>query len=212
MEIQRIEEIHDDTAFNNKMDSDATQPNLRTDGTVMQPDFEDEFPADLISISDTEEGPEVFKRVRFLSRWEFRRESRGALRYTIGPYNWWVARGPEIKAMKDSLDTIMRANTSRIFAAAGENIWQRILYLNIFFVGSTLQQSRPVLFIFCMTKQVRREAWKHCTEIDWIRANPTLVLLTSCSTVFHLHIKKGFEARYGKRLGGFLKASEVCAN
>jgi hypothetical protein len=195
MEIQRIEEIHDYTiALNEKTGGRTTQPNLGTDGSIMQPDFEDEFPADLISMSDIEEGPEVFKRVRFLSRWEFRRESRGALHYRTGQHNWWGACGPEAEAMLDSIDTIVKANISRIFAAAGDDMWKGTLYANIHFVGLTLQQWRPVLLIFCMTKKVRREAWKHFTGIDWIRANPALVLLTSCSTVFHPTIKKGYEA------------------
>ncbi|RYN78887.1 hypothetical protein AA0117_g3955 [Alternaria alternata] len=192
MEIQRIEEIHDDTA-NNKMDSDATRPNFRTDGSIMQHDFEDEFPADLISTSNTEEGPEIFKRVRFLSRWEFRIESRGSLLTKTGQYNWWVANCLEATAMKQALvDALCENWDDSIYAVEGVNI-----FLNLFFVGSTLQQSRPVFLLFSTSKVERRVAWKVSIGIDWIKANPSLVVLTSCSTIF----RSAIEQYYGMEQG-----------
>ncbi|CAN9411990.1 unnamed protein product [Alternaria alternata] len=204
MEIQRIEEIHDDTA-NNKMDSDATQPNFRTDGSIMQPDFEDEFPTDLISIFDTEEGPEVFKRVRFLSRWEFRLESRGSLFAKVGQYNWWIASCLEATAMKVNLiNTLQNVSARHTWVSPGASWSERKLLFCVFFVGPTLQESRPVLVIFGMSKKVRREAWKHSIGIDWIRANPSLILLTSWHSIFHPAIKKFWEIRRGVR---FLKNS-----
>ena len=192
MEIQRIEEIHDDTA-NNKMDSDATRPNFRTDGSILQHDFEDEFPADLISTSNTEEGPEIFKRVRFLSRWEFRIESRGSLLTKTGQYNWWVANCLEATAMKQALvDALCENWDDSIYAVEGVNI-----FLNLFFVGSTLQQSRPVFLLFSTSKVERRVAWKVSIGIDWIKANPSLVVLTSCSTIF----RSAIEQYYGMEQG-----------
>jgi hypothetical protein len=195
MEIQRIEELHHDTTtLNDKMDGNPPKPNLSTDGSITHPDFEDAFPADLVSMSDTEEGPEVFKRVRFLSRWEFRLESRGPLEYKTGQYNWWAADCPEAQVMKDALGATLWDHVCEIEEL---NSVEQYFALNLFFVGSTLQQSRPVLLIFSMTKQGRREAWRHSTGIDWIKANPSLVVLTSCSTIFHSTIKQIYDERFG---------------
>lgn len=201
MEIQRIEEIHDDTTtLNGKMDGDAIRSESRTNDTMMQPDFEDEFPVDLVTMSDIKEGPEVFKRVRFLSRWEFRLESRGLLRFKTGQHSWWRAVCPEAEAMKQALGAALREVCGGYrFDFPGLSLWERTVFINVYFVGSTLRQSRPVLFIFSMTKKVRREAWKHFTGIDWIRANPSLVLLTSCNTVFHSAVKHDFERTFGVR-------------
>ncbi|OWY55261.1 hypothetical protein AALT_g6864 [Alternaria alternata] len=210
MEIQRIEEIHDDTtALNDEMNGDATQSNFRTAtsmlqpdtaSSMMQPDFEDEFPADLITMPDIEEGPEVFKRVRFLSRWEFRLESRGPLRYKTGQYNWWKARGPEAMPMKLALAAALRENLDdRVYAGAGPSRLARSMMIGLWFVGSTLQQSRPILVIYSMTKKARREAWKCSTGIDWIRANPSLIVLTSWNTTFYPSIKRCHKRTYGTR-------------
>ena len=112
MEIQRIEELHDDTtALNDRTDDGTTQSNIRKDGISTHHDHEDGYPADLVSKFDTEEGPEVFKRVRFLSRWEFRRESRGCLFSKIGHYNWWLADCPEALAMNVILDNVFRESS-----------------------------------------------------------------------------------------------------
>jgi hypothetical protein len=200
MEIQRIEEIHDGTALNDRLNGDAAQPNLRTDGNIMQPDFEDEFPADLIPISDKEEGPEVFKRVRFLSRWEFRLESRGSLFAKIGHYNWWRATCLEATAMKANLvDTLKKVPSKHLWPPRGASWSERKILINIYFVGSTLQESRPVMVIFSLSKKVRRKAWKYCTGIDWIGANPSLILLTSWHSMFHPTIKRCWEKRRGVR-------------
>lgn len=198
MEIQRIEEIHDDTTtLNDEMDGDGTRSGFRTNGSMMQPDFEDEFPVDLVTMSDIKEGPEVFKRVRFLSRWEFRLESRGPLRYKTGQYNWWKANCPETLAMRTALRVAFNENwAEHVFPTGTPRRWQESLFINFFFVGSTLQQSRPVLVIFSMSKKVRRETQKHFTGIDWVRANPSLVLLTSCSTMFHSRISLEHAMRY----------------
>ena len=60
MQIQRLEEVHDDTtALNGTMDGGATRPNLRKDSVSNHPDHEDRYPADLVSKFDTEEGPEA---------------------------------------------------------------------------------------------------------------------------------------------------------
>lgn len=198
MEIQRIEEIHDDTTtLNDEMDGDGTRSGFRTNGSMMQPDFEDEFPVDLVTMSDIKEGPEVFKRVRFLSRWEFRLESRGPLRYKTGQYNWWGADCPETLAMRKALRVAFNENwAEHVFPTGTPRRWQESVFINFFFVGSTLQQSRPVLVIFSMSKKVRRETQKHFTGIDWVRANPSLVLLTSCSTMFLSRISLVHAMRY----------------
>lgn len=42
-----------------------------------------------------DDGPEIFKRVRFLSRWEDRDESRGNLRWTVNSFHFWEAADVE---------------------------------------------------------------------------------------------------------------------
>jgi hypothetical protein len=214
MEIQRLEEVHDDTtALNGKMDGSATRTNLRKDGISTHLDHEDGYPADLVSKFDTEEGPEVFKRVRFLSRWEFRRESRGCLFSKIGHYNWWLADCPEALAMNVTLGNAFRESSDvPLWFRPGAGFAEIIVLFGVFFVGLTLQQSRPVLVMFSMTKKARREAWKFCTGIDWIRANPSLILLTSWHSIFHPVIRLARKRLYGTRfLEDSWKTSEDCA-
>jgi hypothetical protein len=191
MEIQYLEEIQDNTvAIEDDTNASITHFNTETSGRITQSDWEDAFPMDLAISSKTEEGPEVFKRVRFLSRWEFRHESRGILRYQVDQYSWWRAVCPEAMAMKQVVAGTFERKKWSSSGPIRSSKWEKRICIGLFFVGKTLQQSIPVLVIFSMDKKQRREACKFLADLDWIRAHPLLALLTTCHSVFHPGVKK----------------------
>jgi hypothetical protein len=200
MEIQYLEEIQDNTvAIEYDTNASITHFNTETSGRITQSDWEDAFPMDLAISSKTEEGPEVFKRVRFLSRWEFRHESRGILRYQVDQYSWWRAVCPEAIAMRKGAAGAFRRRKRSNPVPSRFAKWESTIFTNLYFVGETLQQSRPVLVLFCMDKKRRREGWEILSDIEWVRANPSLVLLTTCHSVFQPAVKRANLLKYTQR-------------
>jgi hypothetical protein len=198
MEIQCLEEVQDQTtAIGEDTDGSIKHFNTKTDSRIAHSDWEDASSMDLVTSFKTEEGPEVFKRVRFLSRWEFRNESRGKLRYRINQYNWWTTTCPEAFVMRKTLRIAFEKKADSLsFARQKHKTWDRALCINLFFVGKTLQQSVPVLFIFSMDQKMRRKAWDLFAELDWIRAHPSLILLTTCHSIFHPAVKRFYQSRH----------------
>jgi hypothetical protein len=196
MEIQCLEENQDQaTAIGEDTDGSIACFNTKTDSRIAYSDWEDASSLDLATSSETEDGPEVFKRVRFLSRWEYRHESRGKLCYRIDQYSWWGAACPEALAMKHvSAGTLERRIWSNPVPARYDE-WKADIFIGLFFVGKTLQQSIPVLAIFSMDKKKRKKAWNLLAGLDWVKAHPSLVLLTTCHNTFHPDIKLFYQSR-----------------
>lgn len=200
MEIQRIEEVVDDTTiFNhgirNTNDSIASAD---FDEKMLHADFDETLPTNLVSPCQTEDGPEIFKRVRFLSRWENREESRGPFRFRTGEYCWWRASCFEAKTIKNAVARVLSRTLSSDLLRTCKT-WDTTIAVSLFFVGQSVQQSRPILVIFSMEKTKRKKAWKFCKDIDWVKAHPSLLLLTTCNSIFHdgmkrLRVKIGFGA------------------
>lgn len=61
----------------------------------------------------------------------------------------------------------------------------RAVFLSIMFVGTSVERSRPVLVIFSMRERYRRLAWKCVREIDWVKAERSIVFITSASRMFY---------------------------
>jgi hypothetical protein len=198
MEVQYLEEKQDDTmAIEDDTNASITHFDTETSGRITQSDWEDAVPMDLATSSKTEEGPEVFKRVRFLSRWEFRHESRGKLRYQIDQYSWWGAGCPEAVALRTvAASAILRRYRSERVSLKCDN-WETCIGISLCFVGKTLQQSIPVLLVFSMDKKRRRRVWETLSDLEWVRANPSLILLTTCHSIFQPAIKIACQSTRG---------------
>lgn len=193
MEIQRIEEIVDNTTIANHVIGN-------TDDSIAEADFDEIMLADLVSPFETEAGPEIFKRVRFISRWEYRDESRGRLLYKTDQYYWWTADCFEADAAKKAVVRCLVRTLSNDLLRSYKT-WDTEIGINLFFVGQSVQDSRPVLLIFSMEKAKRKEAWRYCKSIDWVKAHPSLVLLTACNPIFYDFVKTAYawECRYSWR-------------
>jgi hypothetical protein len=197
MEIQCLEEIQDHTtATGEDTDGSIMRFNTKTNSRIAHSDWEDASSLDLVTSIKTEDGPEVFKRVRFLSRWEFRRESRGHLAYRIDQYNWWWAYCPEATVMRDTLGTAFDTSVAgRGFARQRYSTLDPSISIGLFFVGKSLQQSIPVLVIFSMDKKMRMKACNLFSGFDWVRAHPSLILLPTCHSTFHSDIRRDHQRR-----------------
>lgn len=139
---------------NDSLTSDALLPKL------------DNFPPD-------EDGPEIFKRVRLLTRWEDRRESRGRLCYLQrngdgSGLGIWKANGEVAINMKDNLAMRCAQWGKWIFAGASATCCM----ISICFMGKTITSSRPAIFIYASEKKARRRILKVTQEVDWVRQNP----------------------------------------
>jgi hypothetical protein len=193
MKIQRIEEIIDTDDVKGTVRSRAVPTNVeKNNDSITEADFGEELPTDLVPVSPAEDGPEIFKRIRYISRWEYRNESRGGLLHKIDQYCWWAATCIEADAIQRALTgDLIRAGWEDGFFAAKS--WDTLVCIRFFFVGPSVQQSRPVLLIFSMCKRRREMAWKYLKQIDWIKAHPHLVFLTTSHSTFREVVKVVWE-------------------
>jgi hypothetical protein len=200
MEIQRIEEIIDAEDVKVTVPSRAvpTTAENSTDN-ITEADFDEEIPTDLIPTSPAEDGPEVFKRIRYISRWEYRSESRGELRHKIDQHCWWSATCIEARAIRIAVS----GDLNRAWCKDGsfdDRSWETSVYIRFFFVGPSVQQSRPVLVLFSMSKRRREKVWKYLKQIDWIKAHPYLIVLTTSHSAFHDGIKAAWDTWHKRQI------------
>lgn len=184
MEIQRIEEIEDNTPI-----FDHGTP--KTNDSVAEVDFDDVMPANLVPSCEVEDRPEIFKRIRLLTRWDFQEESQGRLRYRTNENCWWRARCLEAQAMKRAVRVHIE-HTMPEGLRQHSTSWDTGIAIGFYFVGKTVQQSRPVLLVFSMRKTSRKEIWKLLRGIGWLNAHPNLILLTTCNQIFHHSVQSSY--------------------
>ncbi|KAF2730640.1 hypothetical protein EJ04DRAFT_555303 [Polyplosphaeria fusca] len=157
MQIQRIEEIVDVENIEESLKATTALMTSEDDSYVnVQPDSYEIEPEHLALSFPAEDGPEIFKRIRYVTRWEYRSESRGKLFYNNDQYSLWYAKCVEAMPILMALDSSL---------------------------DCTLPDYIP-------RKKYRKEAWRHSKEIDWIKANPFLLVLTTSSSIFHKSVKK----------------------
>ena len=160
-----------------------------TEDDALMVEFDQSLPADPFCATAHDDGPETFKRVRFLTRWEYRAESRGRKVFRTNKWYWWTANCPEVAVVVRALATAIACRTSPellSYAADGQDItWKQKFYITVYFVGPTLKQSRPVIWIFAMNKAERIRLRRICEEINWVRDHPILLLATTRHELFH---------------------------
>lgn len=150
---------------------------------------------ELLDLPTEKDGPEIFKRVQVLTRWEDRRESRGPLfcKRSNGDYFVWIAAGDDGTKMRQELRDILQSQVHWILAGCtspGVGYWVQ-------FIGKSIANSRPVIFLAAVEKKARRRLLKATQQIDWVRQNPRILVLL-CPFV-----RQSWE--FQQRVGGLLQ-------
>lgn len=196
IEIERVEDVEGDVAliqykhhglngfeFVDQLDTDATEEDAH------MVEFDESLPADPFCSPDHEDGLETFKRVRLLTRWEYRAESRGRRVFRTNQWHWWVGDCPEVRAIVAALATAIAYRTSPELLEYTNHrqslTWKDQFYVTVYFVGPTLKQSRPVIWIFAMNKAERIRLRRICEEIHWVRNHTLLLLATTRHEMFY---------------------------
>jgi hypothetical protein len=136
------------------------------------------------------DGPEIFKRVKFLSRWEDRSESRGELYRTFGYIHLWTlcCHGvAEMARFQMVVSIHIQWNLYRDWVLAGllpDEIEGWFVAAFIGFVGRSREQSLPVLIGISTSKRLRRRLFKVLKRLDWLGTHSRFSVLTAPPSVF----------------------------
>jgi hypothetical protein len=130
----------------------------------------------------TEDGPEVFKRVRLFTRWQDSVGSRGHKIAAFGGTAVWdyaktISGIAELfaDAVFDHLERRSKFGYKNyVFEGSDDSYFYKICFL-----GQTVQQSYPALFFYSKNKRVRQRIVKLVRNIAWVHQNGMLV--ASCS-------------------------------
>lgn len=114
-----------------------------------------------MSLFQADDTPDVFKRVRYLSRWEDMPESRGPLVLSTGDLKLWYTSGPGGEPLLQLL-SLVNASISSMRALLFAGIpWPCCHYLlSIGFLGTSLKNSRPVIMISSESASIRERLAK----------------------------------------------------
>jgi hypothetical protein len=181
---RRVVDLTDVTE--NMWDSNLTQ------GTYADPGptnfhIEDDAPTTMLDSRKrvAEDSPDVFKRVRFLSRWEDLQESRGPLVVKIGAFGLWGLKGPGLAAyhqMSKSLVAEYTCSWNRV--VEGVSWPDQCFICSVFFVGTSVKNSTPVILIYAETRELRENVIKTLQNVDWLKSNTRIMLASASGNLF----------------------------
>jgi hypothetical protein len=131
----------------------------------------DTVPAKLLLAKKFEDGPEIFKRVRFISRWHDFEESRGDLIWSSGGFSCWGRAGPAIDPAYQLLNVWERYMDTYLVTMPPCDPF--CIALALFFIGSNRQDSRPVLVLYtkkpCQAAVSLTRKWLRLNNLDsWL--------------------------------------------
>lgn len=141
-----------------------------TEDYVVEDDIVDVVPARLLPSNKAEDGPEIFKHVRFVTRWEDFEESIGSLVWSSGGVSCWWCAGPAWDPAMQLAETILNVVLSSLRGA----MWVTV---GVCFIGPSRQESKPVAFIYTHSEKWHRAAVRAARK--WLRSNNPRLLLTS---------------------------------
>lgn len=126
----------------------------------------------------TEDRPQVFKRIRFLTQWYDAEDSRATSYFGVGQLRVWHAASTASAHRFQLLfmSNLMLREDDKINNDAG--IW-----LNLGFVGAKREESVPVLLIYSESKHEREQALKAVRELPWFRTSSIRIMLCSGPTI-----------------------------
>lgn len=140
------------------------------------------------------DGPDVFKRVKFLTRWEDRYESRGNLWITIGNIHFWSTSSQGVASMARyemavSLVCQIYLYQNWIWEGQPRKIatrWKRTIGMRIAFAGYSREKSLPIIIITSYSKKARTRAMKVLKLLDWLGTPSRFSILTPPPSVIGL--------------------------
>lgn len=130
-------------------------------------------------------GPEIFKRVRFLSRWETLAESRGT------PFNtfrgWHIsgygAAGMAAYQIRMSLSVQILLYIQWIYTGVEKLALNNIGFI-FAYIGTTRESSVPTIVVMSLSKQVRRRCSKVLNRLSWLGKGSRIPLIISQLSAF----------------------------
>ncbi|KAK8062029.1 hypothetical protein PG994_008395 [Apiospora phragmitis] len=129
---------------------------------------------DILSKRQAMEGPEIFKRVRFLSRWEDRDESRGSLAASLNDIHLWYLNQGEIdfqlKAMAYTrLVPEFRQYKGHVSSWEAGNVVPCAILVG--FVGYKRSMSIPVITILCENPLISKVTATVLQELEVVKSS-----------------------------------------
>lgn len=119
---------------------------------------------EIMAQRESVDGPGIFKRVRYISRWEDLDDSRAMARYTTinGTHFWPPTPGSAFEAAGNILGITLAEVLWQTRGADGD-------YSTMFlFAGKTRSTSVPVVLLFASSREMRRRALQAVKSLDFI--------------------------------------------
>jgi hypothetical protein len=150
--------------------------------------IQDDASEKLLEWRATEDTPEVFKRVRFLTQWYDAEDSRDTCYDRLGQLKIWGVVG-SAKAHKEHL-VLMSAQIlgHAIFKLYDEDA---ALFVNMWFMGTHRHDSVPVFIIYSKSKQNREQTLRAAREIPWFRTSSIKIATCFAAKVRDKIIRQG---------------------
>lgn len=133
------------------------------------------------------DGPEIFKRVKFLSRWEDRRESRGSLLVTVGDMTLWSSSSQGVAGMANfqlKVSICVQLLSHPKYISADLPIPGSKVTVLTGFAGRSLGESFPIILIISESRKLRRRVAKVLRQLDFLRANSRFTVVTTQPSIF----------------------------
>jgi hypothetical protein len=156
--------------------------------------IEDSIPSNLLIAHNVEDSPEVFKRTRFVTRWQDSEQSRDFNFVKVGAMTCWAPAGPALPVRRRICD-ILREHVERreryIFQPpkARQPISPRSITCGMFFIGPELQKSKPFILIYSESKSIRRRALKVARELPCLGPQSDIAVATCSGPIFRADIE-----------------------
>ncbi|TVY59716.1 hypothetical protein LSUE1_G008187 [Lachnellula suecica] len=140
-------------------------------------DFNDGAPTTFRLQGDKDNSPDVFKRVRLFTRWQDAADSRAQRStFQFGDISLWECAGAAV-AMYPQISyhtyKAMRAERAMHDDRHGTFAW------NLFFLGTSRQNSRPTLLVYAKTKQDRQRAFYALKRLEWLGSEKAEIMVTT---------------------------------
>jgi hypothetical protein len=172
-------------------------------------DIETEVLDDWLRSNTIQEGPDVFKRVRLLTRWEDCSESIGPVLARRGRIHLWGVSKNGFATTADfqirvsmlvqlitHTSLIYKPNHGRWICNDGEELW-----FHVGFLGYTKANSNPVIVILSDSSRHRQRAIKVMQKLEWLKSGSRFQIFSGpLSTLYPEDTKLSVEKNYEESL------------
>jgi hypothetical protein len=168
-------------------------PDNSDDEEIEEEDTENDHSIVALQESKTmpDDTPDIFKRVRFLTSWLDRTDSRGQLYTSLGDVHLWdTSQLPEVFEAEVQMhvsiklhlapyhDYILSARRS----SEMESNWTYRFFTG--FIGTSIETSQPVLVLIMKSAAGRKRLMKLIQKLEWLGKGSRFAVVTADPTVF----------------------------